>query len=92
MSDQETISSDNKYFSITKELPEEFLFLSEHCQLCFLTTSRDNIPDIHIMFFTYYQKDNVVILTTKKDTKYKDIVENIEKLLKQKKIHNYNLI
>ena len=57
-------------------LPEEFLFLTEHCQLCFLTTSEDNIPDIHIMFFTYDKKDNVVILTTKKDKKYNDIVKN----------------
>jgi len=57
-------------------IPEEFLFLTEHCQLCFLTTSNENIPDIHIMFFTYDIKDNVVILTTKKDKKYEDIVKN----------------
>jgi hypothetical protein len=57
-------------------IPEEFAFLSEHCQLCFLTTSRENIPDIHIMFFTYDPEDNVVILTTKKDKKYEDIVLN----------------
>ncbi len=57
-------------------VPKEFLFLSEHCQLCFLTTSHDNFPDIHIMFFTYHSDDNVVILTTKKDKKYQDITEN----------------
>jgi len=57
-------------------LPEEFLFLAEHCQLCFLTTCNDNTPDIHIMFFTYHPEDNVIILTTKKDKKYEDIVAN----------------
>ena len=57
-------------------LPQEFLFLAEHCQLCFLTTSRSNLPDVHIMFFTYHKQDNVVILTTKKDKKYEDIVLN----------------
>jgi hypothetical protein len=57
-------------------IPEEFTFLAENCQLCFLTTSKDNIPDIHIMFFTYCKEDNVVILTTKKDKKYEDIVSN----------------
>jgi hypothetical protein len=63
-------------FTSTNKIPEEFLFLSEHCQLCFLTTCRDNIPDIHMMFFTYYPKDNTIILTTKKDKKYEDIVMN----------------
>jgi hypothetical protein len=58
------------------DIPEEFFFLSEHCQLCFLTTSRDNIPDIHIMFYTYDINDNVIILTTKKDKKYEDIIIN----------------
>ena len=71
---------DNQITDVIKNpneiLPEEFLFLTEHCQLCFLTTSRDNIPDIHIMFFTYHHKDNVIILTTKKDKKYEDIVLN----------------
>lgn len=76
MSDSEVIATENTYNSITKGIPEEFLFLSEHCQLCFLTTSKDNNPDIHIMFYTYHQKDNVVILTTKKDKKYQDVVGN----------------
>ena len=56
--------------------PAEFLFLTEFSQLCFLTTCRDNSPDIHIMFFTYHQKDNVVILTTEKDKKSEDIEIN----------------
>lgn len=76
MSDRELINSDATYNSVTKDMPEEFLFLSEHCQLCFLTTCRDNVPEIHIMFFTYHYKDNVVILTTKKDKKYEDIIQN----------------
>ncbi len=76
MNDCKIKNSDNTCSFITKGIPEEFLFLAEHCQLCFLTTSRDNSPDIHIMFFTYHKKDNVVILTTKKDKKYEDIVGN----------------
>lgn len=67
----ETISNQEKI-----SIPEEFLFLTEHCQLCFLTTSNENVPDIHIMFFSYHIKDNVVILTTKKDKKFNDIVKN----------------
>ena len=58
------------------EIPEDFLFLAENCQLCFLTTSRNNEPDIHIMFFSYHKEDKVVILTTKKDKKYQDIELN----------------
>ena len=61
---------------IDNEIPLEFQFLSENCQLCFLSTCRDNIPDIHMMFFTYHKEDKVVILTTRKDKKYKDIELN----------------
>jgi len=70
-----TTNEDNDKYSLLN-IPEEFVFLSEHCQLCFLTTSRANIPDIHIMFFTYDVEDNVVILTTKRDKKYEDIILN----------------
>ena len=34
------------------------------------------MPDVHIMFFTYHKQDNVVIVTTKKDKKYDDIILN----------------
>ena len=49
-------------------IPEEFIFMAEHCQLCFLSTVRDNIPDIHIMFFSYYKDENVIILSSEKNT------------------------
>ena len=61
---------------ISNKIPAEFIFLCEYAQLCFLTTCRENLPDIHIMFFTYHSKDNVVILTTKKDKKCEEIEIN----------------
>lgn len=64
------------HYAETQNLPDQFTFLSEHCQLCFLTTSRENKPDIHIMFFSYHKEDNVIILTTKRDKKYEDITIN----------------
>ena len=62
ISDYPTINSEN--------IPKEFLFLAEHCQICFFTTCRDNKPDIHTMFFTYHKEDKVVLLTTNKSKKY----------------------
>ena len=60
------------YSHLSKDcnIPKEFLFLTENCQLCFLTTCRDNIPDIHTMFFTYHKEDKVILLTTDKGKKY----------------------
>jgi len=57
-------------------IPEEFIFMAEHCQLCFLSTVRDNIPDIHIMFFSYYKDENVIILSSEKNKKFEDIALN----------------
>lgn len=76
MSQIESIPSCESNIIKNSEIPEEFLFLTEHCNICFLSTSRENCPDIYMMFFTYHKNDNVILLTTKKDKKYDDIVSN----------------
>ena len=58
-------------------LPFHVVRLLEASQLCFLSTSHNNDPHLSLMNFTYYQKDEVVILCTKRDTKkFRQIIKS----------------
>lgn len=46
-------------------------------KLCFLATQCDGEPHLSLMNFTYFQRDEVIILCTRRDTKkYNQIVKN----------------
>ena len=46
-------------------LPEAVTRLLKASQLCFLSTSYGNDPHLSLMNFTYFQPDEVVIMTTR---------------------------
>ena len=54
---------------IKPPLPFHVVRLLEASQLCFLSTSTNNDPHLSLMNFTYYQKEEIVIMCTQRDTK-----------------------
>ena len=62
---------------IKPPLPFHVVRLLEASQLCFLSTSHNNDPHLSLMNFTYYQKDELVIMCTKRDTKkFRQIIKS----------------
>ena len=61
-----TMSKDNEYFP---PLPSEVVDLLNISKLCFLATVSGSEPHLSLMNFTYYQPDEVLIFTTRRDTK-----------------------
>lgn len=58
-------------------LPPEVVQTLSTAHQCFLATQNDGEPHLSLMRFTYYQQDEVVILTTRRNTKkYNQIVNN----------------
>jgi len=69
-------SNNNKYVISSKDnneyfppLPIEVVELLNMSKLCFLATVSGNEPHLSLMNFTYYQPDEVLIFTTRRDTK-----------------------
>lgn len=61
-----------KFFKV-KEIPTEFYNLVIECNYLFLCTSRNNIPDTHMMMFAYCDEEKNFILSSKRDKKVEDI-------------------
>ena len=72
-------SSNNTYQNgdIFPPLPPEVVQTLSKRRQCFLATQHDGEPHLSLMRFTYYQQDEVIILTTRRNTKkYNQIVSN----------------
>ena len=68
---------DNDSFSYEyyPPLPNSVVSLLNASRLCHLGTQNNNDPHLSLMNFTYYQEEEILILTTRKDTKkYKHMV------------------
>lgn len=59
----------NKDDDIFPPLPQEVVDLLNISKLCFLATVSGNEPHLSLMNFTYYQPDEVLIFTTRRNTK-----------------------
>ena len=58
-------------------LPSEVVTTLETTRMCFLATQADGEPHLSLMRFSYYQPDEVIILTTRRNTKkFAQIVDN----------------
>lgn len=66
---------DQKFEKI-KEVPSELYPLIIENNYLFLSTSRSNNPDTHMMMFAYCDDEKVFILSSKKDKKIEDISLN----------------
>ncbi|CAM9870369.1 unnamed protein product, partial [Choristocarpus tenellus] len=60
---------------IRPPLPSEVVRLLESSCLCFLSTFSDNHPHLSLMNFTYVARDEVIVLSTRRDTKKFKLVE-----------------
>ncbi|CAN0237439.1 unnamed protein product, partial [Phaeothamnion confervicola] len=57
-------------------LPQEVVVkLLEASSLCFLSTFSDDHPHLSLMNFTYFQAEEIIIFSTRRDTKKFDLVE-----------------
>lgn len=64
----------NEYFP---PLPDEVVEVLRTSKLCYLATQCDGNPHLSLMNFTYCRKEEVIILSTRRNTKkYYQIVEN----------------
>ena len=64
----------NEYFP---PLPDEVVEVLRTSKLCYLATQSDGNPHLSLMNFTYCRKEEVIILSTRRNTKkYYQIVEN----------------
>ena len=58
-------------------LPDPVVTLLMASRLCFLATQTTNDPHLSLMNFTYYQPEEILIMTTRKNTKkYEQMVTN----------------
>jgi uncharacterized pyridoxamine 5'-phosphate oxidase family protein len=64
----------NEYFP---PLPDEVVEVLRTSKLCYLATQSDGNPHLSLMNFTYCRKEEVIILSTRRNTKkFYQIVEN----------------
>ena len=67
-------SYENEYFP---PLPDEVVEVLRTSKLCYLATQSDGNPHLSLMNFTYCRKEEVIILSTRRNTKkFYQIVEN----------------
>ena len=65
---------ENEYFP---PLPDEVVEVLRTSKLCYLATQNDGNPHLSLMNFTYCRKEEVIILSTRRNTKkFYQIVEN----------------
>jgi hypothetical protein len=58
-------------------LPEEVTKLLESCALCYLSTSSQGAPHLSLMNFTYSKEHELVILSTRRNTrKFNDLLKS----------------
>ncbi|CAN0411824.1 unnamed protein product [Pylaiella littoralis] len=60
---------------MTPPLPDDVVRLLQASRLCFLSTFSDDHPHLSLMNFTYYPADEVIILSTRRDTKKYHLVQ-----------------
>eukprot|EP00903_Cladosiphon_okamuranus_P018610 g17131.t1 len=60
---------------MTPPLPDDVVRLLQASRLCFLSTFSDDHPHLSLMNFTYYPADEVIILSTRRDTKKYKLVQ-----------------
>ncbi|CAM9260142.1 unnamed protein product [Ectocarpus fasciculatus] len=60
---------------ITPPLPDDVVRLLQASRLCFLSTFTDDHPHLSLMNFTYHHADEVIILSTRRDTKKYQLVK-----------------
>ncbi|CAB1106433.1 unnamed protein product [Ectocarpus sp. CCAP 1310/34] len=59
---------------MTPPLPDDVVRLLQASRLCFLSTFSDDHPHLSLMNFTYHHADEVIILSTRRDTKKYQLV------------------
>lgn len=58
-------------------LPDEVVAVLKNSKLCYLATCYDGSPHLSLMNFTYFQGEEVIILSTRRNTlKFQQIIEN----------------
>ena len=63
--------------ALTASVPcEQVVQLLERCSLCYLSTFHQEAPHLSLMNFTYYQADEVIIMSTRRDTKKFALLES----------------
>ncbi|KAG5186739.1 hypothetical protein JKP88DRAFT_36281 [Tribonema minus] len=62
--------------TIEPPLPPEVVALLHKCSLCYLSTFTDDHPHLSLMNFTYYQPDEVIIMSTRRDTKKYNLLQS----------------
>lgn len=73
-SSRNTSFPSNEYFP---PLPDEVVEVLRTSKLCYLATQSDGNPHLSLMNFTYCRKEEVIILSTRRNTKkFYQIVEN----------------
>ena len=73
----EETKTEKRNDEIFPPLPEEITQTLSTTRMCFLATHDDGEPHLSTMRFTYFQKDEVIILTTRRKTKkYSQIMKN----------------
>ena len=61
-------------------LPNPVVSLLNASRLCHLATQHNNDPHLSLMNFTYYQEEEILIMTTRRDTKKYDHMKNCNKV------------
>jgi len=62
-------NDDNSYYEYYPPLPNPVVTLLLASRLCFLATQSSNDPHLSLMNFTYYQPEEILIMTTRRNTK-----------------------
>ncbi|CAM9147110.1 unnamed protein product [Ectocarpus sp. 8 AP-2014] len=60
---------------MTPPLPDDVVRLLQASRLCFLSTFSNDHPHLSLMNFTYHRADEVIILSTRRDTKKYQLVQ-----------------
>ncbi|CAM9184502.1 unnamed protein product [Ectocarpus sp. 12 AP-2014] len=60
---------------MTPPLPDDVVRLLQASRLCFLSTFSNDHPHLSLMNFTYHHADEVIILSTRRDTKKYQLVQ-----------------